>query len=608
MTHFIETLCPAAHSGTRAERFLPAVSGTVPGAALRYRKIALAALLLMCSLGAGRLYATNFVVNNSSDANTGSGVTGTLRYCITQANLSAGPHTITFTVPSVTFASDYPQINRQMTIDGGASKVIIQDITPGDAAIRPFFLIGGATGSTLKNLDIRGGGYEPIRIDGSPTDITLQNINCSNSAGDYWNYGIFITGNATNYTIDNCVLSDIQNGWEAIYIGGTATNVTINKVRMVQAGAGGSTGIRVVGVANTVAITDCLIDLDDEVGNDNGDRGVRFDNNVTGLTMTNDTINRAEIWGIEILGTLTNATMTNVRYVTGNYGDARGLQVYGVVNGLTMNDCYFDMDVYTTLTPAGDDGNYGIYFNTNVANLNIDNLTMHDAEVHSLFVGGALTGTNSITNSTFDEFDGYGGHEMIRFNSTVNNLTMTNVDINCDQTGTTDDSNNGIAFIGTVSNTTLTNVSVNEADDNGIYVWTHATNLSITGGKLTNNYDGIEIYNCGYNRINVDLINIKIDSSTRYGVLFPACSSGSNDDVDFVGDTITNSGTAGIWVFNANAATDVSITGCVISKNGRTVSNGAGIEVQHQDNVIISQNSIYDNAGLGIDLTGNGNC
>lgn len=572
-----------------------------------FQRVSLLALAFLFSLGFTKLYATNYTVNNSADASMGSGTMGTLRYCINQANASAGPHTITFTVPSVTFITDYPQINRQVTIDGGPSKVIVS-CTAGDAAVRPFFLIGGATGSTLKNLDIRGGGYEPIRIDGSPANITLQNINCSNSLDDYWNYGIFITGNASNYLIDNCVMSDIQNGYEAIYIGGTATNVTINKVRMVNAGAGGSYGIRFVGVANTIAITDCLIDLDAEVGDDNGDRGIRFDNNVTGLTMTNDTINHADIYGVEMLGTLTNATVTNLRFVVGTYGDARGFQVNGVVNGLTMNNCYFDLDMYNTLTPAGDDGNYGLVFSSNVANLNIDNLTIHDAEVHSIYIAGALTGTNSITNTTLDEFDGYGGHEMIRFNHTVDNLTMTNVNINCDQTGTTDDSNSGVAFVGHVSNTTLTNVSVNEADDNGIYVWTHATNLSITGGKLRNNYDGIEFYNCGYNRINVDLNNIKIDSSTRYGVLFPACSSGANDDVDFVGDTISNSGTAGIWLFNADAPTSVSITGCVISRNGRTVSTGAGIEISQQDNVTLSQNSIFDNAGLGIDITGNGNC
>ena len=40
---------------------------------------------------------------------------------------------------------------------------------------------------------------------------------------------------------------------------------------------------------------------------------------------------------------------------------------------------------------------------------------------------------------------------MIRFNSTVNGLTMTDVSIDLDQTGTTDDGNIGIWFQGAIN-------------------------------------------------------------------------------------------------------------------------------------------------------------
>ena len=579
---------------------------TRPGWFQWIRPLAFLAFLIPFSLT--KLSATDYVVNSSSDANTGSGTTGTLRYCITQANASNTglPHKITFTVSNVTFASDYPQINKPMIIDGGPSKVVIS-CTAGNAGLRPFFLIAGAAGSTLKNLDIRGGGYEPIRIDGSPANITLQNLKCSNSNGDWWNYGVFITGNASNYVIRNYIMENIENPYDAIQIAGTSTNVTVDSVRIINGPGTSGMGMRFIGVANNVSITNCYIGLDAQESTDGGDRGIRFESNITGLTMTNDTIYESDVYGVEIIGTLTNCTVNNLSIKQSQYGQGRGFFCHGVVNGLTMNNVVIDMDAAVSTTPLGDDGDYGFYIGSNASNLNINNMTVHDADIYPFYIGGTLT-TGTITNSTFDNFDGHTGHDMLRFNSTVTGLVMTNVTINCDVTGTTDDKDNGIAFANAISNVTLTNVSVNEADDNGIYTWTSVNNMSITGGRLTNNYDGLEFYNCNYARTNVDLINMKVDNSTRYGILYPACFGGTNDDVDFTGDTITNSGQAGIWVFNANTATDITISGCVISGNGRTATNGAGINVENQDNVTITQNSIYNNAGLGIDLTGNGNC
>lgn len=571
-----------------------------------FRRVSLLSLVLLLASFWSGLYATNYTVNNASDANTGSGSTGTLRYCIAQANLSAGPHTITFTVPSVTFASDYPTIVRPITIDGGPSKVIIQ-CTAGDGNVRPFFLTTGASGTTLKNLDIRGGGYEPIRIDGALSNITIEDMVCSNTAGDFWNYGVFVTGNASNYIIRNFVMNNLQNGFYGIYFGGTTSNITIDNVKMPKGPGTSGIGMRFAGGASNISITNSLIDLNAQETTNEGDYGILFDNNVNGLTMTNDTINYSDLYGVLVSGTLTNANIQYLKIKTGGAGTGRGFQVSGVVSGLSMNNVLIDMDTDITTTPGGDDADYGIVFGSNVSGLNIDNLTMHDAEIHHLYIAGNLTGTNSISNSTFDNFDGHGGYEMIRFNGAVSGLTMTNVTIDGDQTGTTDDSNNGLAFIGTVSNTTLNNVSVNEADGDGIYTWTAINNFTINGGKLTNNYDGFEIYNC-YNRVNVDLNNIKIDNSTRYGIIIPACFGGANDDIDIVGDTITNSGYDGIHLFNANIATDITISGCVISGNGRTTAAGDGIQITAPDNVVITQNSIFNNAGLGINLTGNGNC
>ncbi|MEO6167036.1 MAG: hypothetical protein ABIO98_05920, partial [Chitinophagales bacterium] len=51
-------------------------------------------LLFWCSSSV----ATVFDVNSLASTNSGSGTSGTLRYCISQANLSVGPHSINFSV------------------------------------------------------------------------------------------------------------------------------------------------------------------------------------------------------------------------------------------------------------------------------------------------------------------------------------------------------------------------------------------------------------------------------------------------------------------------------------------------------------------------------
>ncbi len=562
---------------------------------------------LLCLFGSTGLYATNYIVNSSSDANTGSGVTGTLRYCITQADLSAGPHTITFTVPSVTFASDYPQIIRQITIDGGASKVIVQ-CTAGNGLLRPFYLNTGSSNSTLKNLDIRGGGLEPIRIDGSPTDITIRNIICSNSSGDWWNYGLFITGNATNYTIRNFIMNNIENAFDAIHISGTSTNVTIDSVRIPQGPGTTGIGMRFGGVVNNMTISNCYINLDDQNTTDDGDYGILFDSNVTGLTMNNDTINDGEIYGMHFSGTLTNFNIQNTQIKQGDgWGQGIGFRVVGVVNGFTINNLLIDMNITTTPTPLGDDGDYGLYFNTTVSNANINNLTIHDCDLRGAFFGNGMA-TGSITNTTIDNFNGHVTNLGLEFNGPVTNLTMTNVTINEDITGTTDDGDYGLRFIGSVNGATLTNVNVKEADVYGVHIWVDFRNVTWTGGNLFKNGTGIRGDNCNYNRRNVKLQNLEIDSSTTNGIALPICLGGLADSVAILNDTITNAGSDGIYLWNGNVATMYTIKNCLIRGNGRTSTAGDGIQITAPDNVVITQNNIYDNAGLGINHTGNGNC
>jgi len=561
-------------------------------------------ILLLLSL---TTHATNFTVSNGGDAGTGTGTSGDLRYCINQANLSAGPHTITFTVSTVTTTSSLPAITKPVTIDGGPSMVTIKYVSSGDYAIYMIILSNGSDGSYIKNLNFKNSGYEPIHIDAATTsNVSLEHLTCSNSSGDYWNFGIYVTGNAKNLSIKNFVMNNLQAGYYGIYIQGAATNVTIDSVYMNGLDASGI-GMRFVGPANTITIKNSYIDLyTGKYLNNGGDYGILFDNTSTNVTMDKDTISGADVWGIYLGGAVTNFTASNLKIDSNHYGDFRGIQCFNTVNGFTLSNVLINMKNRSSMANT-DDGNYGIYFNSNVSNLSLDKLVMHDAEVFGLYVTGTLTNA-SITNSTFDNVNGYGGNIMMQFNNTTTNLTMTNVSIDEDQGGTTDDGDYGIRFICHVYGANFNNVSVNEADVYGVQIWLDFKDVTWNGGNLTKNGRGIWVDNCNYNRRNVKISNLRIDSSTYQGVRWPACTGGLTDSVAFINDTVTNNGMDGLYFDYASVATIFTVSGCFISANGRTNAAGDGIQINNPDNVVITKNSITNNVGLGINLTGSGNC
>jgi len=343
--------------------------------------------------------------------------------------------------------------------------------------------------------------------------------------------------------------------------------------------------------------------------NDGGDYfnfAIYFAQNISNVTIRNFTAyNLQNSWnGLHFVGTASDITIDSFITVNGPGTGGKGIYFAGAATNINITRCVINSDEESTT----DDGDYGIQFNSTVTGLSTDSLAMHDTEINGILVNGTATNV-TITNSTFDNFDGSGGNEMIRFVSSMNQLTMTNLTIDMDQSGTTDDGDYGIVFSGAVSDVTLTNVSVNEADYDGIATSSTATNFTINGGRLTKNYDGIEFYSCTNNR-NVKFQDTRIENSTRYGIVLPACSGGLSDSVAFVRDTLTGNGYGGIYVYSADVATMVTIQQCVASGNGYTSGNGAGIEITYPDNVVMTQNSVYNNAGQGIELTngGTGNC
>ncbi len=122
-------------------------------------------------------FATVYDVNSLGSTNSGAGTSGTLLFCITQANFSAGPHTINFSVAGT------------INISSSAALLpeLIQSITI-DATTAP-----GYAGSPVIMLD--GTGL------GSGNGLEITAVNCAVYGVEIANFpyrGIYLNGSSAN--------------------------------------------------------------------------------------------------------------------------------------------------------------------------------------------------------------------------------------------------------------------------------------------------------------------------------------------------------------------------------------------------------------------------
>ncbi len=104
----------------------------------------------------GRTLLSTFVVDRLSDTGTGTGLTGDLRYCITQANSLPGDDTITFAVTgSIQLTGVFPSLSSNINLQGpGADVLTVRRNTGGYYRI---FTVGGGTTVVLSGLTITNG-------------------------------------------------------------------------------------------------------------------------------------------------------------------------------------------------------------------------------------------------------------------------------------------------------------------------------------------------------------------------------------------------------------------------------------------------------------------
>lgn len=531
--------------------------------------------------------AGTFSVTNLN--NTGA---GSLRQAITDANAAgAGGHLIDFTVSGViTITSHLPVItNNHITIDG-AGQTIVVSANGGDIARYVFRGNAGADFLTIKNLDIKNTGYEAFRFDGSPTNITIENIRWYNESGNYYNYGIFFVGNAINLTVRDVIAENHQNYGAVLEITGTATNLLIDNLTFdnILGDQRSQVVVRVAGVASNITIKNCNWNLDSGVSTDDSDYGMLFASNVSNLTVTDVNILNCEVYPIYIAGSSDQVKINRFTSTNGpGYGGAFGMRFQGAASNFDLDTISLDLD-HTTST---DDGNYGIYFGSTTTNINIDSLIIHDAEVYGIYFGGVASG-DTIRRATIDNFDGGTTQQGIHFQGGANNILIEDVVLNGDVTGTTNNGDYGLWFNSdATSDITLTNLSITNYNVDGVWFY-EVDNLNISHSEFSNCQDGIEFHN-NDDRANNVITNSIFDNNSRSGIIINVANATSEFNLD--SNVFSNNTNYGVWLYSSGGLKNIQITNNTIFGNGTS-----GIYNERADGVLYSSNSIYNNP-IGID-------
>lgn len=273
--------------------------------------------------------AATFTVNSLANTNTGSGSTGTLRYCLTMATITPGaPHTINFsvagTIAIVADANALPNITQATTIDGttapgyAGSPVIIIDYA---GCTGSYGILVNAANSSLLGLEFRNSPLTGINISGAANNFRIGSASggCVVRNCDY--YGIQVNG-ADNGVIENCKIgvNAAGNACEANGYDGIDLNSSSNANQIINnhIACNGYNGLQIGNSHNNIVKGNIFGPLTGTCTS-NGYRGVDLEDgssgNVIGGTAPGEGNKIAGnlYWGLEVkeAGTIRNVISGN---------------------------------------------------------------------------------------------------------------------------------------------------------------------------------------------------------------------------------------------------------------------------------------------------------
>ncbi|MBO9701867.1 MAG: gliding motility-associated C-terminal domain-containing protein [Sporocytophaga sp.] len=578
-----------------------------------------------------RASAVTYTVNSTSDANTGNPGTntGTLRWCMTQSNLTAGSHTINFNIPGaapyvINIASTLPQVN-----NGNNNITIDATSQPGYTVGVPVVIIRGKTGLVamqIQNSNATGHIIKGFIFQSLSTGISITG---GSNHGIYgcW-FGINDAGNSkAGVTIEKNGI-EVSNS-PGVNIGGTNPgegNVISGCANVTGANQGSFAGIFISGGnTNNTRITGNFV-------------GTDATGTLGGPNLGNGAVEYFHQNGITISGTNNSAVFIRNNVISNNFSSGiRVVQDGSWIgsNNVTITGNFIGTDK-TGMQPLGNGtagiwasesqnltigGNTAVLSNvisangkTNVPNVtNTQNATEWDwynsagiycdnisnSNIKGNYVGTDITG-NSIGVVAQAMGNLYAGIKIKGYGGSVpKNLTIG---------GTTAADGNivgGNGYRSFAANASYPGhgILLQGTTVNGVNVYKNYVGISPSGVNIGNKQDGISLQD-GVKNCNIGGANLgNITSNNTFGVFLQKNCNNNTISGNLVGTGVTGTGAAGNsqggiclqQLSNSNTISS-NIIGGNSAAAGIIIRNG-GSPAAPANNNIIQSNTIGTTTG-----------
>jgi parallel beta-helix repeat protein len=569
----------------------------------RNKNIGFAILMV---LGSTIAQATTYTVTSLSDAGSGSGTNGDLRYCINQVNGSAGPHTINISLAgTITLTSNLPGINQRVTINGTSA--------PGYALNAPVVQIRG---NNVAN--------NTILFNASAAANSILIGLCINSA---------INSNVLVQSVNNVTIQDCFIGTN---LAGTATGLASQQTGIL---ANSSSGLK---------ITNCVVSGNAQCGinlisasNDCIIKGCRVGVNNTGtIALSNG---QEGISLSQCLRTIIGGSLVSERNIISGNG-YNGIFVYDVSDQTVITNNYIGTNASGTVAIPNISNGINLYnsdqtsiqnnlisgnnlsgieiqggsltttVNNNLIGINSAGISAVPNNSNGIYVHAASDG-NTITNNTISGNNGFGffAYNTNNFTITGNNIgtTASNVALGNGVSGLFFQNYCANIQIGGNSASTRNVISANT--QNGMQCDDNCSNVKIQGNYIgTDNNGGGNPAIYGNGEVGIIL------STSTSGSLIGGSASGEGNVISGNGRLFNNASVQnGSGIYMAGNCTNTLIKGNIVglqadgvtamgnAKNGIELLNGCngfdiGGNTSLEKNLISSNGTKFPGIGQGL--------
>ncbi len=598
--------------------------------------------------------ATVFTVNGTGDANSGSGTTGTLRWCITQANLTAAKDTINFAIAgagphTLTVGSNYPAISFPLFINGFSQSGSVQGQLGTGTRVIKIILNGPGNNSvyglqiTTTNCEIAGlvlqDFFKAIWINGGDNNWiwgcyvgTADNGLSISAATTCYDDGIALNSNADNNIIgtNGDGTNDANEGNLVAGNGDVGSQYSGECIILNEAGtiAANCTGNRIAGnfLGTNESGTAAL--YFNPTANLQRGSGIQLTNSTLNIIGTNadgvsDVYERNLVSGNSDEGIVLVGSSSNK--IKGNYVGTDKTGLIGIPNYINGGT---SISTGQIVLRAGSNNNF-IGTDGDGVNDDIEGNVIGSATIIGASANSYSDGIDIITSSTGNRVsgnkigigaDGVTALNILTTGMVVNDYAV-NINANNNTVGTNGDGISDALEANYIGNSgsaiVLDNVSGCVVAGNYCGLGTNLTTSATLG------YTGVYLINSTSNRIGSTASNALeknwVCNSSQYGIWVDGTPTANNDLNNIRYNTIglrpdnaaAPNAKNGIYIFGLSNADTIQYN--TIARNGTAAADGTYPAIQiggaaaneQSSGCVIKNNSIYKNIGPGISIVNN---